>query len=257
MLIKISRNKTILHKVFLSGLIALLTAAPAMADSASKEENTGAGLGALVGAVAGGPVGLMVGAAIGAKVGDGYHERNSKVDSLSASLTGSESRAARLENDVRSLNGEITDLDNEIAHLRETSRPELLSLLRSGIAMDLLFRTDEDVLATNTADRLKQLATTLAAMPDVQIQLDGFADERGDAAYNQLLSVRRAEYVRDVLAQNGVPAARIQVNAHGESPALDANIDSYALDRKVSLTLYVADSKSFAATPDQAQPLVH
>lgn len=242
-------TRTVLNKILLPALIAVLTSAAALADTASREENTGAGLGAAVGAVAGGPVGFILGAAIGAKVGDGYHERNEKVDSLSASLTGSEARSARLENDVQSLHGAITDMDDELARLREISRPELLGLLQAGIAMDLLFRTDEDILATHTGDRLKQLATTLAAMPDVQIQLDGFADERGDAAYNQLLSVRRAEHVRDVLAKNGVAASRIQLQAHGESPALDNNIDSYALERKVSLTLFVAESPSFAATP--------
>ena len=112
-----------------------------------------------------------------------------------------------------------------------------------------MFRTDEDVLADTTGGKLQKLATTLAAMQDVQIQLDGFADERGDATYNQQLSVRRADHVRDILLANGISASRIQVNAHGESPAPDSNVDSYALERKVSLTLYVDESTSFASNP--------
>ena len=52
-----------------------------------------------------------------------------------------------------------------------------------------------------------------------------------------------------IVMQNGVQQSRIKVTAHGESPATDSNIDSYALERKVSLTLYVEDTKSFAATP--------
>jgi outer membrane protein OmpA-like peptidoglycan-associated protein len=52
-----------------------------------------------------------------------------------------------------------------------------------------------------------------------------------------------------VLLANGVPAARINVQAHGESPAADNNVDSFAFDRKVSLTLYIEDSPSFAANP--------
>jgi outer membrane protein OmpA-like peptidoglycan-associated protein len=86
-------------------------------------------------------------------------------------------------------------------------------------------------------------------MSDVNIRLDGFADERGDATYSHGLSERRVQHVRDLLVQNGVPESRIKVTAHGESPAADTNIDSYALERKVSLTLYVEDTKSFAATP--------
>lgn len=237
------------NKIMLTGLITCLAAGPVFADKASREENVGVGVGATVGAIAGGPVGLIIGAAFGAKIGDGYHERNEQVDALSSSLEGSEDRASRLERNVQSLNGQIAGLDSEVERLRETSSPELVSLLQAGIAMDLLFRTDEDVLADATGSRLQELAATLATMQDVQIQLDGFADERGDAIYNQQLSVRRAEHVRGVLLASGIPAARIQISAHGEAPALDANIDSYALDRKVSLTLYVPDSASFAANP--------
>lgn len=236
-------------KIILLGLITSLSFGPAFAGESSKEENIGVGLGATIGAVAGGPVGLIVGAALGAKVGDGYHQRNEKVESLSASLNSSQARSAQLENNIRSLQGEIAGLDSEVDRLRETSSPQLVSLLQAGIAMDLLFRTDEDQLADVTGGKLQQMAMTLATMQDVQIRLDGFADERGDATYNQQLSVRRAEHVRDVLQANGVSASRIQINAHGESPAMDANADSYALERKVSLTLYVADSTSFASNP--------
>jgi len=138
-----------------------------------------------------------------------------------------------------------------VQRMQDEARPELLSLLEAGIEMDLLFRTDEHVLAASTGSRLKQLASSLATMPDVFVRLDGFADERGDAAYNQKLSVRRAEHVRNVLIDNGVPATRISVMAHGESPAADANTDSFAFERKVSLTLYIDDSVSFASNPDR------
>jgi outer membrane protein OmpA-like peptidoglycan-associated protein len=87
-------------------------------------------------------------------------------------------------------------------------------------------------------------------MPDVHLQLDGFADERGDSEYNRNLSAQRAEFVSRVLQENGVPGDRIVLAAHGESPAADPNADSYALERRVSLTLSVQDSPSVAANPD-------
>ena len=48
--------------------------------------------------------------------------------------------------------------------------------------MDLLFRTDEYALADTTGGRFASLASTLASMPDIRVQLDGFADERGAVA---------------------------------------------------------------------------
>jgi hypothetical protein len=55
-----------------------------------------------------------------------------------------------------------------------------------------------------------------------------------------------------VLVEAGVSPTRIKVAAHGESPAVDDSIDSYALERRVSLTLYVDDNPSFASNPTQA-----
>ena len=227
-------------KIILAGLIAILTAAPAFAESSSREESIGVGLGAAIGGIAGGPVGMVLGAAFGARIGDKMHQRDTEVEQLSASLQGSQQRVNELERDIDTLGGDLQRMQAE-------SRPGLLSLLQAGIEMDLLFRTDEHVLADTTGSRLQQLAASLATMPDIFVQLDGFADERGDAAYNQMLSVRRAEHVKSVLIANGVPAQRISVKAHGESQASDDNVDSFAFERKVSLTLYIEDSPSFAS----------
>ena len=230
------------NKIILTGLIAILAAAPAFAESASKEESIGVSAGAVIGVITGGPVGLVVGAVLGAKLGEEFSQRDTEIDQLSASLQGSQSRVNELERDV-------VALGCDLQRIQEESRPELLSLLQAGLEMDLLFRTDEDVLSATTGSRLQQLAASLASMPDVFVRLDGFADERGNSAYNQKLSARRAEHVMHVLLANGVPATRISIRAHGESPAADNNIDSFAFERKVSLTLYIEDSPSFAANP--------
>ena len=230
------------NKIILTGLIAILAAAPAFAESASKEESIGVSAGAVIGVITGGPVGLVVGAVLGAKLGEEFSQRDTEIDQLSASLQGSQSRVNELERDVVALGGDLQ-------RMQEESRPELLSLLQAGLERDLLFRTDEDVLSATTGSRLQQLAASLASMPDVFVRLDGFADERGNSAYNQKLSARRAEHVMHVLLANGVPAARISIRAHGESPAADNNVDSFAFERKVSLTLYIEDSPSFAANP--------
>jgi outer membrane protein OmpA-like peptidoglycan-associated protein len=140
-------------------------------------------------------------------------------------------------------------MDSEIERLQNLARPELISLMQAGIAMDLLFRTDESSLANSTSDRLSQLATTLASMRDIHIQLDGFADERGAADYNQALSERRVKFVRDQFVNAGVSPDRIGISAHGESAAQDETADSYALERRVSVKLFIAESPSLAANP--------
>lgn len=239
------------RKLLLAGIVACLAAGPAAAgNNASKQETIGVGMGAVAGALAGGPVGFVVGAAIGAKLGDEFHEKDVQVARLDSSLNTSERRVAELEGDVDSLNEGIDSLNRDLQRMQASSRPELLGLLQAGIEMDLLFRTDEYVLPPSTQARLAELSASLAAMPDLQLRLDGFADERGDSAYNENLSVQRAEYVRQVLEENGVAPERITVSAHGESPAADGTPDSYALERRVSLTLFVEDTPSIAANPE-------
>ena len=107
------------------------------------------------------------------------------------------------------------------------------------------------MLIGTTGTRLQNLAVSLASMPEIQVRLDGFADERGDEEYNWKLSARRVDYVREFLLENGISGSRIKSAAHGESPAADSTIDSFALERRVSLTLYVEDAPSFASNPGQ------
>ncbi len=232
-------------------VFGLVTMAPFAAHAAaSKQESIGVGAGAIVGAAAGGPVGLIVGAAVGAYLGDNMHRKNDEIETLSAELAASRSEVVRLEGDIDRMDRNLDTLSAELQRLQRYSSQEMVSLLEAGIAMDLLFRTDEAVLADTTGSRLHELATTLAAMPGIQVQLDGFADERGDERYNQQLSEQRVNFIRDQLVAAGVDASRITAVAHGESPAQDESIDSYALERRVSLKLYTDGVTSFAANPE-------
>jgi outer membrane protein OmpA-like peptidoglycan-associated protein len=231
--------------------ISLVTLVPFAAQAAaSKQEKIGVGAGAVVGAAAGGPVGLIVGAAVGAYLGDNANRKNGEIESLSSELAASRSEVVQLEREMNRMDRNLDTLSAELQRMQRYASPEMVNLLQAGIAMDLLFRTDEAVLADTTGGRLHQLATTLAAMPGLQEQLDGYADERGDELYNQQLSEQRVNFIRDQLVIAGVDASRITAAAHGESPAQDDTVDSYALERRVSLKLYTEDVTSVAANPE-------
>ena len=122
-----------------------LTWAPAVFADSSSEENIGVGSGAVIGAIAGGPVGFIIGAALGAKFGDTVYEKNESIEDLSASLDDS-------RQDLRHLNASYDSVSTELEHMQQVARPELVSMLEAGIAMDLLFRTDEHALADSTGD---------------------------------------------------------------------------------------------------------
>jgi len=222
------RNTIITATVAILALFAQTASA-----AASREENIGVGTGAVVGALAGGPVGFIIGAAIGAKLGDSFHEKSARIDNLQSSLQVSRES--------------LDDLNAAVKQLQNIARPELVSLMQAGIDMDLLFRTDEYALTDTTGDRLAQMAGMLANMPGVRIQLNGFADERGDAEYNYALSERRVEFVRNMFITAGVHPTRISASAHGESVAQDPDVDSYALERRVSVRLFIDNAQSLAS----------
>lgn len=243
--------RKIIWTITATGLVLTGLMAPAAhAAKASKQETVGIGAGGLIGAVAGGPVGFIIGASIGAKLGDTLYQKESQIDSLAGTLDQSRNTIENLERNVDELSSDIESVARQLEDARRISRPELVSLLQAGIAMDLLFRTDEHVLTDTTGSRLNELAQTLASMPDIHIQLDGFADERGDEAYNLKLSEKRVQSVRELLRSAGIDEQRIQVNAHGETPAQDESIDSLALERRVSVKLFLDDSMSFASNPN-------
>jgi hypothetical protein len=73
-------------------------------------------------------------------------------------------------------------------------------------------------------DRAKQIISEAAAnVTKVQltrIEVNGYTDLSGTAAYNQKLSVRRAEAVAAELVKDGVPKGEIDIHGYGESNPL-------------------------------------
>ncbi len=236
-------------QIILVSFILSIVTTPLLAAESVKEENIGVAAGVVIGGLIAGPVGAIIGAATGVKVGDSFHRKQLEVDALSGSLQGSRNRVSDLEATVNDLDGELNRLGLDLQAMQSAPDSNYLDLLQAGIEMDVLFRTNEDVLVTDTAERLHKLAGIITSMPGVSIQLDGFADERGDVEYNQQLSSRRATYVRDLLLAGGISADRIAVFSHGESPAIAKDSDSYALQRRVSLRLFVSEESKVAANP--------
>jgi outer membrane protein OmpA-like peptidoglycan-associated protein len=72
--------------------------------------------------------------------------------------------------------------------------------------------------------RARQIVASAAAastsVPTTRIDVDGYTDLSGTPAYNQKLSVRRAETVQMELVRDGVPSGEISIHGYGESNPL-------------------------------------
>jgi OmpA-OmpF porin, OOP family len=60
-------------------------------------------------------------------------------------------------------------------------------------------------------------AATYKSGPPVSVQVIGHTDTSGSAAYNQKLSVRRAQNVANALAQAGMPQSAMNVSGVGQN----------------------------------------
>jgi outer membrane protein OmpA-like peptidoglycan-associated protein len=64
----------------------------------------------------------------------------------------------------------------------------------------------------------------LKAMPISRINVIGYTDSKGTEEYNQVLSERRAQAVKDYYVQQGIDSDRITVEGRGESDPVAPNV---------------------------------
>lgn len=70
---------------------------------------------------------------------------------------------------------------------------------------------------------LNQLADTLLAYPALEVEIGGYTDSTGTAAFNQLLSQRRADNVAAYLVSRGVDKRRVTARGYGAEAPLAPN----------------------------------
>jgi outer membrane protein OmpA-like peptidoglycan-associated protein len=76
--------------------------------------------------------------------------------------------------------------------------------VRIAMSADVLFDFDKADLRKEATPDLEKVAAVLKEYPNATARIDGHTDGKGEAAYNQALSERRAESVRKWLEKEGV-----------------------------------------------------
>lgn len=104
---------------------------------------------------------------------------------------------------------------------------------------DTFFDFDKSTLKPEGRQVLDQVADQSANMDLETLIAVGHTDSTGPAAYNQKLSMRRADSVKDYLVSKGVPADRIYTEGKGESDpiATNATREGRAENRRVEIEL--------------------
>ncbi len=202
-------------------ILTLATPACTTLDPYTREEKTSnATKGAVVGAAAGAAVGaiargdrrsVLIGAGIGALAGGVV---GNYMDQQEAALR------ARLEGSGVSV----------------SRAGEQITLNMPG---NITFATNSSDVTSGFYDVLNSVSLVLVEFEQTYVDVVGHTDSTGSLAYNQKLSVRRADSVGDYLQGQGVEPARFIISGAGPSfPVASNNTpEGRALNRRVEIVL--------------------
>ena len=94
--------------------------------------------------------------------------------------------------------------------------------LAKGVPDRVFFATNESILTTKSRDTLRKQAAWLRDNSNINIVIEGHADERGTREYNLALGERRANSAKDYLITYGISADRISIISYGKERPVDS-----------------------------------
>lgn len=114
---------------------------------------------------------------------------------------------------------ELANIETELENVKaeQTERGLVLTL------SDVLFDTAEATLKPGADQAIDRLAAFLQESPDRALLIEGHTDARGTEAFNEDLSERRANAVRDALVAQGIDPQRLRTVGLGEGYPVATN----------------------------------
>ena len=160
-------------------------------------------------------------------------EASAQSDALPA---GAKGRVVDLVFSVENLGGKVQDLQ-----IKETETE-----IRIELAADVLFDFDKAELLPKARDTLKKAAAIIRDRAKGTVRIAGHTDAKGDANYNQKLSERRANAVRDwFVTKEGLQNVKFTTEGFGKQQPVAPNTkpdgsddpDGRQKNRRVEITL--------------------
>lgn len=162
--------------------------------------------------------GALMGAGVGGAVGG-----------VIGNQTGSTARGAIIGAAVGGIAGGIIghQMDQQAKEIQQQIPGATVQRVGEGIqvtfASSMLYDFDSDVVLSQAATNLRNLAGSLGKFPNTDILIVGHTDATGSADYNQGLSQRRATAGANYLIAQGVVSTRVRTAGRGEMEPIATN----------------------------------
>jgi outer membrane protein OmpA-like peptidoglycan-associated protein len=125
--------------------------------------------------------------------------------------------AAKAEAEKAQLRAQLLQQLNAVLQTRDSARGLIVNM------SDVLFDTGSSTLKPGAREKLAKISGIVLAHPGLSLQIEGHTDSVGTDEFNQELSGRRADAVRDYLAQEGVPASSMIAKGFGKTQPVATN----------------------------------
>jgi outer membrane protein OmpA-like peptidoglycan-associated protein len=101
----------------------------------------------------------------------------------------------------------------------------------------VLFETDSSAILPQSFNQLDHLVAAMRKSPAVKIAINGDTDNTGTEDYNNRLSTKRAEAVRNYLLSKGISRFRISAKGYGSAQPVADNLtdEGRTLNRRVEI----------------------
>jgi outer membrane protein OmpA-like peptidoglycan-associated protein len=115
------------------------------------------------------------------------------------------------------LRAQLLQQFNAVLQTRDSARGLIVNM------SDVLFDTGSATLKPGAREKLAKISGILLAHPGLTLQIEGHTDSVGSDEFNMELSGRRADGVRDYLAQEGVAASGMTARGFGKTQPVATN----------------------------------
>jgi outer membrane protein OmpA-like peptidoglycan-associated protein len=156
-----------------------------------------------------------------------------EADKAKAAAAQSDNLRQQAEKEKQELRARLLQQLNSVLATRDTARGLIANM------SDVLFRSGSVELLPAARERLARVSGIVLAYPSLHVSIEGHTDSVGSDEYNQDLSERRAQSVRDYFVRGGIPAATVDARGFGKAEPVASNETSEGRqqNRRVELVL--------------------
>ena len=93
------------------------------------------------------------------------------------------------------------------------------------VTLNVEFDFNKAIIKKKYHDEIGKLAEVMKKYPDLKIVIEGHTDNTGELTYNEKLSQRRADAVKQYLVEKfGIEASRLSAKGYGEVRPIKSNV---------------------------------